>query len=65
MCSCDKIRIAWIDDCEGNSTGYLYPEKELPEEYSTLFEIVRDKNVPGPSTIRNPSDFSEMFSLRE
>lgn len=62
MCKHNKIRVLWIDDCEGKPTSYLYPEKELPREFSAFFEIVRDENIPGPSTIRNPGDFSEIFS---
>jgi len=59
----DKIRILWIDDCESQDAGYMYPEKELPtEELQRYFTIVRHPDIPGPSTIRTPQDFKTCFS---
>ena len=59
----DPIRIFWIDDCEGQDAGYMYPEKTLPtEELQRYFAIVSHPNIPGPSTIRTPQDFGTCFS---
>ncbi len=59
----DKIRILWIDDCEGQDAGYMYPEKMLPSgELERYFTIVGHPDIPGPSTIRTPKDFGTCFS---
>ena len=56
-----RIRILWIDDCEGQDAGYMYPEKALPEEFAKVFQIVKHREIPGPSTIRTPADFPICF----
>ncbi|MBC2714955.1 MAG: hypothetical protein HF978_06560 [Desulfobacteraceae bacterium] len=57
----DKIRILWIDDCEGQDAGYMYPEKKLPDELAKYFQIVNHSAIPGPSSIRTSSDFGTCF----
>ena len=57
-----RLRILWIDDCEGDDTGYMYPEDELPsEELQRYFRIVTHPDIPKPSTIRTPQDFKTCF----
>lgn len=59
---CDKIRILWIDDCEGRDAGYMYPEKTLPTgEFEQYFQIVRHPDIPGPSTMGTPQEFGTCF----
>ncbi|MCB9851891.1 MAG: hypothetical protein H6819_02250 [Phycisphaerales bacterium] len=60
MSAYDKFRILWIDDCEGDSSDYQYPEPRLPDEFRDHFEIIRSPHLGGPSTVRNPQEFAEL-----
>ena len=57
----DKLRILWIDDCEGDHPQYRYPEPELPPRFQEHFLIVRNPGSQRSSTVRRPSEFSELF----
>ena len=57
----DKLRILWIDDCEGDHPKYQYPEPELPKEYEPYFTIIRHPRSGHSSTVRSPQEFSDIF----
>ena len=64
----DKIKVLWIDDCEGQDAGYLYPENNLSknivlgEILPLYFDIIKSKNIPGSSSIRTSDDLAEIFN---
>ena len=56
----DKLRILWIDDCEGYEKNACYPELSLPEQYQPYFQIVRNSSKL-PSSAPTTSAFLDIF----
>ena len=52
----DKLRILWIDDCEGHEKNSCYPELTLPKQFQPFFQIVRKSSLL-PSSAPTTPDF--------
>ena len=57
----DKLRILWIDDCEGYENNSCYPELTLPEDFLPYFQIVR-RSSRLPSSAPTTSEFLDIFA---
>jgi len=56
----NKLRILWIDDCEGYERQACFPELVLPPEFQPFFEIVRH-NPELPSSAPTTDDFLDCY----